>query len=266
MKYHSLLIICFIGWILLSVCGCGEDSSSVDDLAPQPPVPIERSNDGSYPQTGIRPEPTPNSNLYKMRIEWYANSETDVAGYIIRRGSVDPAEGSTYPLVQLPYAYDPYETEYFWIDTGLDNLGTPGANMLRPLLGEPRDYFWQIAAYDEAGNQSAWSDTIRYTLVENPFSFEVIRLGEDSYSLAWQYPVGMHLQYKARVYSYYYGFDHVMWDPPLFDGYTTYQSLQLNRDGTANEFQRDCTYVWQLNAIRDDESGAAIFTTFTYTD
>ncbi|RQV96569.1 hypothetical protein EH220_05495 [bacterium] len=266
MKYRSILINCFFSWILFTVSGCGEDSSSADDLAPQPPVPIARSDDAAYPQSGIRPEPTSDFTKYRMRIEWESNTETDVLGYIIRRGSVDPQDGSTYPVKQLEYAFNPNITEYFWIDEGLDNLGTPGANMLSPLLGEPRDYFWQIAAYDESGNRSEWSDTIRYTLIENPFDFEVERLGPDDYSLSWQYPTGGFLQYKVRVYSYYDGPAHVMWDPPLIPGYTTQESIRLNRDGTANEFEQDCTYVWQLNAIRDNTSGAAVFTTFIYSD
>ena len=269
MSYRSLLISGFIVCCLLSVSGCGEDSSSKDDLAPQPPIPIARSDDGIYPQRGVRPEPTSNPDNYWMRIEWERNTETDVKGYIVRRGPVDPTLGNHYPVSQLEYGFElsshPDVTEHFWIDTGKDNFNQ-SSNLLSPSLGETRDYFWQIAAYDESGNRSEWSDTVRYTLIENPFSFEVIRLGPDDYSLSWQYPTGGFLQYKVRIYSYYYGQDHVMWDPLLFPGYTTQESIQLNRDGTANPFEQDCTYVWQLNAIRDDESGAAIYTTFTYQD
>jgi len=204
-----------------------------------------------------------------MRIEWERNSETDVKGYIIRRGSVNREDGTTYPVAQLEYGFElsshPSVTEHSWIDTGRDNFGA-ASNMLRPVLGESRNYFWQISAYDEVGNRSAWSDTIRYTLIENPFEFDVVRLSADNYSLTWHYPTASFLQYKVRVYSYYYGRDQVLWDPPLFPRYTTQESILLNEDGTANPFERDCTYVWQLNAIKDDESGAAIYSTFTYQD
>jgi hypothetical protein len=269
MKKSSLLISGFIFSLLITASGCGEDSSSADDLAPQPPLVIARSDDGIYPQSGIRPEPTSSAENYWMRIEWERSPETDVKGYIIRRGSINPEEGTTYPVSQLEYGLDlsdnPTVTEHYWIDTGRDNFSSP-SNLLRPILGEPQDYFWQIAAYDESENRSEWSDTVRYTLIENPFDFSVSQLGPGDYSLNWRYPTSTSLQYKVRIYSNYLGRDDVIWDPPLFHGYTEQQSIRLDSDGSANPLQQDCTYVWQLNAIRDHESGAAIFMTFTYQD
>ena len=260
--------------LALAMCGCGQDSSSEDDIPPQAPIIIPRSDDAVYPQQGVRPEPVPSSpgqssQNYWVRVEWQRNPEPDVKGYYVWRGSVDPTMGTTYRVADLEYPIDlpvgAGVTQHFWIDVG-NGSTTNSRDVLAPILGEPRDYFWMVQAFDETGNLSALSDSIFYTLIENPYDISVDRADVDNYVLSWRYPIGTSLNYKIRIYSNYYGPDSVMWDPPLFPGYTTQESMLLDRDGTAKAFERDCTYVWQLNAIRDDASGAAVFTTFTYQD
>jgi hypothetical protein len=268
MKYISSAFFIFVVSLPLMMSGCGEDSSSKDDIAPQKPIVVPRSDDAIYPQQGVRPEPSPSAASYWVRVEWQRNPEPDVKGYNVWRGSIDPTEGTLYRVADLEYGFElsnaPGVTQHFWIDVG---NGAAGAlNLLAPVLGEPQNYFWQIQAFDETGNRSELSDTIRYTLIENPFETTVTRAGPNSYVLSWRYLTGIALNYKIRVYSSYYGRDSVMWDPPLFPGYTSQESISLNQDETARAFERDCTYVWQLNAIRDHEAGAAIFTLFTYQD
>jgi hypothetical protein len=250
------------------ISGCGQDSSSEDDIAPQKPIIVPRSDDAIYPQRGVRPEPSQNSEDYWVRVEWQRNPEPDVKGYSIWRGTYNYLEGRRYRIADLEYGFHlptaPEVTSHSWVDVG---NGTGGArNLFAPILGEPQDYFWQIQAVDESGNLSEFSDTIRYTLIDNPYQTAVTREAENSYSLSWRYPISTGLNYKIRVFSNYYGRDSVMWDPPLFRRYTTQESVLLNEDGTAKAFERDCTYVWQLNAIRDEESSAAIITLFTYQD
>jgi hypothetical protein len=265
MKNTIFAILLITAALPLAMSGCGEDSSSSDDIAPQVPIVVPRSDDGIYPQEGIRPEPSQGAENYRVRVEWQRNPEPDVKGYYIWRGSVDQTEGTRYRVADLEYGFElsnaPGVTRHSWIDVG---NGAGGAhNLLAPVLGEPQNFFWQIQAFDEAGNRSELSDTIRYTLIENPYATTVTRTGPDSYVLGWRYPTGMSLQYKIRVYSNYYGRDSVMWDPPLFPRYTSQETIALNTTGA---FVTDCTYVWQLNAIRDDEAGAAVITLFTYHD
>jgi hypothetical protein len=252
----------------LGMGGCGEDSSSEDDIAPQKPVIIQRSDDGAYPQQGVRPEPSQNPEDYWVKLEWQRNPETDVKGYSIWRGTFNYLEGRRYRIADLEYGFHlptaPGVTRHTWIDVG---NGTGGArDLLAPILGEPQPYFWMIQAFDESGNVSEFSDTVFYTLIENPYQLTVARNAPDSYSLGWRYPIGTGLDYKIRVFSNYYGRDSVMWDPPLFHGYTTQESISLNEDRTARAFEKDCTYVWQLNAIKNDSAGAAVITLFTYQD
>jgi hypothetical protein len=265
MKYILYAFLFVVVTLPLAMGGCGEDSSSQDDIAPQKPIVVPRSDDGIYPQEGVRPEPSQSSSDYWVKVEWQRNPETDVKGYYVWRGAFNYLEGRRYrfaDLDNLPSA--PSITRYSWIDIG---TGLGGAHhVLAPVLGEPQDFFWQIQAFDESGNTSEFSDTIRYTLIENPYQTAVSREGPNSYELSWRYPIGTGLNYKIRVFSNHYGRDSVMWDPPLFRRYTSQESIMLNEDGTAKAFERDCTYVWQLNAIRDDESSAAIITLFTYQD
>jgi hypothetical protein len=259
---YSLLFL--IATFPLAFYGCGENSSSEDDIAPQKPVIMPRSDDGAYPQQGVRPEPSQSWDNYWVKVEWQRNPETDVKGYSIWRGTYNYLDGRRYRIDDVEFGSSSGSAVYSWIDVG---EGTGGAdNILAPILNEPQEYFWQIQAYDESGNVSEFSDTVFYALIGNPYQTSVVHEGPHTYLLSWRYPLGMGLDYKIRVYSRYYGRDSVMWDPPLFRRYTSQESIMLNEDGTAKAFEKDCTYVWQLNATRDDESGSAVITLFTYQD
>ena len=74
--------------------------------------------------------------------------------------------------------------------------------------------------------------------------------------------------YKIRVYSVHGGIDDWRWDPPVYRRYESQiDDIFLNEDGSARPFERDCTYVCQLNAVpTSSNSGSAVFTTFVYED
>src|SRR5512142_1060875 len=85
MNALPVLLMLLAAWI----AGCGENASSRDDVAPVPPRIVTRSADNVYAQTGIRAQPASRDDQYRVRIEWYPNAESDVAGYRIWRRRED---------------------------------------------------------------------------------------------------------------------------------------------------------------------------------
>lgn len=270
-----ILLSSLLAALWLIILGCGGDSVSQDDVPPQRPIWVQRSSDEAYAQTGIRAEPVLSDRSYWVRLEWQRNPEEDLQGYRVRRWSeyTSLSEGPIIAdlTVGLELIDGPILT---WIDRGLDENGS-NANLLAPLDGMTRGYWWAIQAYDTAGNRSQYSDSIYYRLLDNPYEMSVSRAGPDNYVLSWGYPVGSAESflsfYKIRVYSGHFGPDSLAWDYRV-TLYTEHNSVTLQSGGASAPMTRDCTYVWQLNAISYavsdthdvDNAGAAMYTTFVY--
>ena len=135
----------------LLVFGCGQDTQSRDDVPPQTPSIVPRSDDSAYPQAGVRAEPTLTDRNYWTRIEWYRNPESDIASYRVRRWS-EQVSASEAPIVaDLSLGVDLLDSYILsWIDRGDDQFGGT-ANLLAPNdQGLTRGYWWQVQAIDTA--------------------------------------------------------------------------------------------------------------------
>lgn len=256
--------------------GCGDDTESTDNIPPQNPVLVPRSDDASYPQSGIRAEPTPSESNYWVRLEWYRNTEPDVVGYRVRRWHEHTGSNDAITVADVAVGVEIPDTEILsWVDRGFDQFGNP-SNALAPNdQGTMRGYWWQVLAYDTAGNRSGWSDSVYYRLMWNPYNLTVSRFAADDYRLSWSYPIGgvstFLSYYKLRVYSQWYGRDSLVWDHQVIL-YGQQNSVGLGSGGATGPMVNDCTYVWQLNAVSLAASdthdvalaGSSVYTTFVY--
>jgi hypothetical protein len=265
-------------WLLL---GCGENSTSRDDLPPSRPRWVERSADNGYPQQGIRPEPTESDAHYWVRVEWYANPEPDVVEYRISRFREFEPIFTRYSVADLVVGENP-ETpygaiRYSWVDRGDSAFGTP-ANVLAPDpdTRETRGYFWLIDALDSAGNRSATSDSAYYRLLDNPLNLTVARSSPNVYTASWQYvanPNEILSYYMLRVYPARFGPDSVVWYQ-LLHRYDAQNSVDMDFSQAVSPPATGSTYVCQLNVIANRASpvhadslvGAAVSCTFVYQD
>ncbi|MBK6766599.1 MAG: hypothetical protein IPG71_09885 [bacterium] len=272
----NLLVSLAILFGLVFVCGCGEDTLSRDDVAPQVPVMVERSDDASYPQTGVRAEPTPSESNYWVRVEWYRNPEDDIQGYRVRRWSEHDNSNEGYVVADLVVGVDVVDNDIIsWVDRGNDHFGSP-ARLLAPNdQGSMRGYWWQVLAYDTAGNRSFYSDSVYFRMMWNPYNLSVSRFAADDYRLSWNFPIGGASTflsfYKLRVYSAWYGRDSLVWDNQVIL-YGDANSVTLGAGGASAPMSNDCTYVWQLNAVSYAESdthdvalaGSSVYKSFVY--
>lgn len=272
MRYlYIIFLVCFAVMFM----SCGQDTESRDDVPPQQPNMVPRSDDAIYPQAGVRPEPTLTDRNYWTRIEWFRNPEDDLSGYRVRRWA-ENTSSSEAPIV-ADLALDvqlPDNFVLFWIDRGNDQFGDP-ANLLAPDdQGITHGFWWQVQAYDTADNRSEWSDSVYYRMIYNPYNLSVQGTGNDT-QIMWNYPIGgssTYLSfYKIRVYSQWYGVDSLIWDYDV-QLYESSNALTIGVNGAFTPMTHDCTYVWQLNAISYAASetndlplaGSAMYTTFTY--
>jgi len=213
---------------------------------------VPRSDDAIYPQAGVRAEPTTTDRNYWTRIEWYRNPETDLSSYRVRRWSEQTTAAEAPIIVDLSLGVDLVDQfVLYWIDRGNDQFGGP-ANLLAPNdQGLTRGYWWQVQAVDTAGNRSAWSDSVYFRMIYNPYNLNVVGTGENV-RLTWTYPIGStgsYLSfYKIRVYSQWYGRDSLIWDYSV-QLYAENNSVLVGSAGAFSPMTHDCTYVWQLNAV-----------------
>ena len=267
--------------LLILLAGCGTDETSRDDIPPAVPQVMERSADNIYVQRGIRPEPSTTGSEYRVHIEWYPNTEPDVAGYRIWRHREDEGAQRYTIIRDLRYGTNLDRGPILsFIDAGDDWTGFP-ANLLRP--DQPGDsistrgFYWQIEAYDENNNRSVRSDSLYYRLVNNPQDLQVVREAPERYALRWRFsvnddPDGISYYYMLRVYQEAGGPDSVMWHQQV-SRYGEQVSVILNNDDTARPFVANAAYVWQLNVVvmpTDTASrtpaGSAAHITFVYQD
>jgi hypothetical protein len=266
-----------VGFLALLIAGCGRDQNTHDDLAPSKPTLVDRSADDVYPQTGIRAEPVQSDVHHKVRLEWNANPEPDVVGYRIYRNREWDAPVRHYIIKELHIGEEipAGATTYSFVDEGNDVEGVPMDLLAPDSTGRARGYYWEVMAFDEAGNRSQMSDRAYYRLLPNPSNINVGRVSEAVYSVTWDYGGSDESDRPSyafiRVYSATFGPDSAIgWDQVFFygsQGEATIDSLHNFHGMVADQ-----TYVVQLNLINNQPNpdhaealaGSAAYTTFVY--
>jgi fibronectin type 3 domain-containing protein len=122
-KRHLPLVLLLAMTVAVAACGGGDD----------PPPTSSASSTSSAPSTTPPPAQSPTS----LRLNWNANTETDLAGYRIYRSTTSGIYGA-------PVATAPANATSF-VAAGLK----PGVT-----------YFFTITAVDTAGNESVKSNQV----------------------------------------------------------------------------------------------------------
>lgn len=252
--------------VFIVAIGCGEDSEDTDIKPPAAPTMKPRSIESNYDETGIRPEASESASDYWIRIEWYPNSEEDLAGYLVYRRSENETEFPETSLGNLtlgqnfPADEDPYYSDY----------DTP---VLKPdeFTGDSRGYYYAVRAYDQMNNLSDLSALAYYRLIPNPGGFAVTSADSGVYYLEWTYESGPDIidYYMIRVWDKNTEQPQPMWWKKYRD-WGSELSVLLNDDGTAEPFVSGTDYVWKLSVVAnsDDPSrapaGCAMRRSFNY--
>jgi hypothetical protein len=254
--------------------GCGENSSSHDDLPPSRPHWIPRSGDDIPAQQGIRPEPTESNAHYWVHVEWYANPEPDVAGYQIWRLDEGHPLHDRYVVADLRVGMNPETpagaSRYSWVDRGDSASGAP-LNVLAPDIQtrDTRGYFWLIVAYDTAGNRSEVSDSAYFRMMYNPQNIRVSHGFTNSYEVGWEYVPNddaLVSYYVVRIFPAARSDSLVYYQQA--QSYTSTGSIIMDLSSLAN----NASYTCQLNVVStrttapghaDSLAGAAVKTAFT---
>lgn len=217
-------------FIILNIFSCGE---SIED--PNPPA---------APEWAVSPA---SENLYKIgaypfhnddgtQLIWKPNSEEDISGYIVYRSSAD--------------LEDKFE---IIADVNAFGLGGIDTTVIDNTVSFGTDYRYFLKAYDQAGNRSQSSDTIRYRLYEKVYLSEptgtitdyqpIFKWHDNNYSNAGEYLIRLEALDTQEV----------IWisrfQPPNYGDF--YQSIPYNKDGYANQLSLESgiSYKWCIELI-----------------
>jgi hypothetical protein len=215
--------------VLFFIIGCfGED---IED--PQPPATprwVEKSSPEDTLECGIDAYPEGDG----IFLEWYRNLDEDLEGYRIYR-----AEGSP--------------------DIGFSMLVDIGEFDLDTLFFDDSvrfdiDYFYYLIAYDQAGNKSEHSDTIRYQVIEKVGLLKPSgEISERQPDFVWNdSSEGTDKsKYVIRVENYPSG--EIIWISNFSPDYGSFeQKAKYNADGKARygSLVSGESYRWRIDAIK----------------
>ncbi|MFQ6614469.1 MAG: hypothetical protein ACE5D1_06455 [Fidelibacterota bacterium] len=168
--------------LLILLAGCGRVNE--DPFPPERPRWVEKSLPEAWTETGIDAESSGSPGIILM---WQPNSETDLAGYTLYRA--DSSRDRDFKPVA---------------DIDLIQTWTSDTSYQDEQVVPYVDYFYTLTARDQAGNESAPSDTLQYRLMLpaqllNP----VDRVcSSDSLVFSWIDPLGEYTytqEYVLRV-------------------------------------------------------------------
>ncbi len=168
--------------VIIAILGCTQVREDPDP--PSPPHWVEKSPPEALVEAGID---AISSGSPAILLMWNANSEPDLAGYIIYRADTT-ASHPFQPIAEIDLIQT-WESDTSFID-----------EMLHPYV----DYYYYLTARDHAGNESAPSDTIQYRLMQacQPLSPVDQTLNVDALTFSWIDPLGAHTytqEYVLRV-------------------------------------------------------------------
>ena len=218
------LIVCGI------ITGCGE---SIED--PEPPLTprwVEKSAPEDTLERGIDAYESGDG----IFLEWYQNPDEDISGYKIYRADVSP--DNDFKLL---------------VDVNAFGIGGEDTSFTDNSVNFNVDYFYFLKAYDQAGNKSPRSDTIRYGIVEKVgLNYPSGEISDINPVFEWQdfyhYSSNEYLIRVEKIYP-----KEVIWisrmSPPNYGDYL--QSISFNNDGMAqqNELTDGVSYKWRVDII-----------------
>lgn len=227
---HKFTLYAIIGFQFSCIfIQCGESIEDPDP--PSRPIWIEKSAPLSIIETGIRPYAEGDGIL----LEWHPNLENDLAGYKLYRAGDDIK--NKFEKIADINAFTVGGADTFYIDD-LINFNT--------------DYFYFLKAYDQAGNLSVPSDTLRYRLipkVEPTSPYGTISSPQPAFE--WYDFSSETFQYVIRIEVFLSR--EVIWISQFRrPNYTDFlQKIAYNCDGTAtiSSLNSGTTYQWCIKAI-----------------
>jgi len=212
--------------------GCGE---SIED--PEPPM-TPRWVEKSAPEDTVERGVDAYESGDGIFLEWYQNPDEDISGYRIYRAEISPDSG--FKLLVDISAFGVSGVDTCYIDT------SAYLNV---------DYFYYQCAYDQAGNKSPRSDTIRYKLIDKVDLLEPYgEIHTNCPTFTWQDFTNFAYEYVIRVEEVYPR--KVIWisriSRPNYGDFL--QSISFNNDGTAhqNELTDGENYQWRVDIIADE--------------
>lgn len=217
--------------ILIGITGRYCDTVE-DPYAPARPRWVPRSAPTDTLQQGIRPY----SDSEAIYLEWYQNIEEDLSGYRIYRGR----------QIDQKIEFETIADIEAYTASGSDTTHIDDTAVL------DTDYSYFLKAYDQAGNFSEPSDTIRYRLIQKvePLSPRgEITTGTPSFewydftSEAYEYVLRLETRYAREV----------IWISRFSrSNYGDFsQDIDYNQDSSAslNSLEPGSSYQWSIRAI-----------------
>ena len=195
---------------LLGMTGCSQKSTPADTTPPSPPVLLPSPADSSWDETGT--DAIPQEDW--IQLVWLNRPEPDLKGYRIRRCTDE--EMSTLLATKTLGSTD-CDTVY------QDQSVEIGVR-----------YYYQVTAFDQAGNESAASDTVDYMLIpklaQENFTSPRGEIEEREPVFSWT-STGEAMENYLRVYDVLE--ERTVWVSPGQNPFATPHFVRYNEDGTA---------------------------------
>lgn len=225
--FITIILIC----MLLPLVNCSDAIEDPD--APGAPIWVAQSEPTDSRPRGIRPYNEDDGIV----LEWHPNPEEDLSGYKLYRAA--------YTEWDIP------EGKFSLIaDINAFSLGGTDTSYIDDLVQFSADYYYYLRAYDQAGNKSVSSDTIRFSLI--PKTDPLTPTGQISAP-----PVNFEWYDFTNSASDYILFLETIaprndiWISPFRrPNYGDFfQSIQFNFDGNAEALISGQSYRWCIKAI-----------------
>ena len=205
----------FLGFLLtaylLGLAGCSDKSTPADTTPPDPPVLLPSPADSSWDETGT--DAIPDDNY--IQLVWLMGSEDDLSGYKIYRSS-PPLEILTL-LATKTLGSGVCDTVY---DDQSVEIGVR--------------YSYIVTAFDQAGNESEWSEEMDYMLIPKLSDENLTsprgEIGERQPTFIW-ISTGESMANYLRVYDVLD--ERTVWVSPGQNPFSSPHSLLYNEDGMA---------------------------------
>jgi hypothetical protein len=211
-KPRSILPVVLLITALLTWTGCTEKSTSTDTTPPGTPALLPSPPDSAWNEMGTDAIPAEDW----IELAWLKGSESDLRGYRIYR-STPPNEFLTLLTTKI---------------LGIGDLDTVYQDSTVEI---GLRYKYQITAFDQAGNESAASDTVDYMLISKLSSENLTsprgEIQERQPVFSW-ISTGQSLQNHLRVYDVLE--DRTIWVSSGHDPFSSPHSVLYNDDGQAS--------------------------------